>query len=142
MLDVGTKDGMIASQFAELGLEVDAIDIRQPDKDIGNVNFKKISVEDFLLQNNKDYDIVVCRHVLHQLKEPKRVIEALNQIADIFFFTCFGSKDEWFTLEHEDVLTMFQSETVRHHSEAFQYGKTYAGDMKYWHINTFVIDNR
>ena len=37
---------------------------------------------------------------------------------------------------------LFEPEKVRHHSEAFQYGKTYAGDMKYWHINTFVIDNR
>ena len=27
VLDVGTKDGFIASKFAELGMEVDAIDI-------------------------------------------------------------------------------------------------------------------
>ncbi|MCD5381665.1 MAG: hypothetical protein LR008_03785 [Candidatus Pacebacteria bacterium] len=51
VLDVGTKNGMTASQFAELGLEVDAIDIKQPDKFIENVNFKEISVEDFLLHN-------------------------------------------------------------------------------------------
>lgn len=88
----------------------------------------------------------MCRHVLHLLPNPVEVIGKLNDIANIFFFTCFGEKDDWSDkvsiLEHNKVLGLFSEETVRHHSEAFQYGKTYAGDMKYWHINTFVIDNR
>jgi len=45
-------------------------------------------------------------------------------------------------LSHEEGLVMFKFKAVKHHSEAFQYGKTYGGDIKYWHINTFVIDNR
>jgi len=44
-------------------------------------------------------------------------------------------------LSHDEVLSLFKPESVKHHSEAFQYGKTYAGETKYWHINTFVIDN-
>ena len=145
VLDVGTKDGFIASKFAELGMEVDAIDINDLENPIEGVNFKKISIKEFLDKNTKTYDIVVCRHVLHHLDNPQEVIRGLNEISKIFVFTCFGPKDDWAaevtTLSHNDVLNMFKPETVRHHSEAFQYGKTYLGDEKFWHINTFVINN-
>lgn len=146
VLDVGTKDGFIATRFAELEMEVDAIDIHPLPSPIENVNFKEIDVEDFLEQNDNHYDIVVCRHVLHHLDNPKEIIKQLNSIAGLFFFTCFGEKDDWVnkvsTLTHNEVLELFPKETVKHHSEAFQYGKTYAGDTKFWHIHTFVIDNR
>lgn len=146
VLDVGAKDGRISSQFAEMGMTVDAIDIEKPSVDIKGVHFGTISVEDFLQKNDKQYDIIVARHVLHHLQNPKEIIEKLNNIAGIFFFTCFGPKDDWegrvSTLSHEEVMSLFEPKSIRHHSEAFQYGKTYAGDMKYWHINTFVIDNK
>lgn len=146
VLDVGTKDGAIALQFAELEMDVDAIDIHPLPQESDQINFKEISVDDFLESNDKHYDVVVCRHVLHYLQNPIKVIEQLNSIANIFFFTCFGEKDDLsdriITLKHDEVLALFPEKSVRHHSEAFQYGKTYAGDMKYWHINTFVIDNR
>ena len=146
VLDVGTKNGSIASSFVNLGMEVDAIDLQPLPNLIESVHFEQIGVEDFLEKNEKHYDIVVCRHVLHLLPNPVEIIEKLNNVANIFFFTCFGEKDDWSAkvsiLEHNKVLDLFPKETVRHHSEAFQYGKTYAGDMKYWHINTFVIYNR
>jgi len=41
VLDVGTKDGFIASQFIELGMQVDAIDINDPKEEIAKVNFQK-----------------------------------------------------------------------------------------------------
>jgi SAM-dependent methyltransferase len=146
VLDVGARDGVISARFAELGLSVDAIDIHEPKSVVENVNFRTISVEDFLQKNNQKYDIVVARHVLHHLEKPKEIIQRLNDISNTFFFTCFGPKDDWVgevsTLAHDEVLTMFEPESVKHHSEAFQYGKTYSGDVKFWHINTFVIDNR
>lgn len=146
VLDVGARDGNISSRFVEIGMSVDAIDINEPEVKIEGVNFETISIEDFLKKNDKKYDIVVARHVLHHLQNPKEIIKNLNDISGIFFFTCFGPKDDWVgkvsTVTHDEVLSMFKSESVKHHSEAFQYGKTYAGDVKYWHINTFVIDNR
>lgn len=146
VLDVGTKDGTIATRFVDLGMKVDAIDIHPLPSLIEGVNFEEISIEDFLAKNNKHYDIIICRHILHHLSNPKEIIEQLSEIGSIFFFTCFGEKDDWAgkvtTLKHDEVLTLFPEKTVRHHSEAFQYGKTYAGDTKFWHINTFVIDNR
>jgi len=145
VLDVGTKDGAIAKRFADLGVDVDTIDIHPLPEPIEGVNFEQIGVDEFLEKNDKHYDIVVCRHVLHLLPNPKEVIEKLNEIAGIFFFTCFGPQDDWADrvsiLEHDEVLEMFPKETVRHRSEAFQYGTTYAGDTKFWHINTFVIKN-
>lgn len=146
MLDVGTRDGAIASKFADLGLTVNAIDIHKPKHKIVNVNFEQISIKEFLIKNELEFDVVVARHVLHHLQNPKVVLEGLNAIAGVFFFTCFGPKDEWFgqvsTLAHDEVLDMFSEARVVHHSEAFQYGKTYAGNIKFWHISTFVINNR
>ena len=146
VLDVGARDGIVSSQFSELGMDVDAIDIHKPESEIVGVNFEEISVENFLKKNDKNYHIVIARHVMHLLDNPKKIIEDLNKISGVFFFTCFGPKDDWServsVLSHEEILKMFKLETVRHHSEAFQYAKTYAGDMKYWHVHTFVIDNR
>ncbi len=145
-LDVGTRDGRIAAHLVQSGLVVEAIDINELTAPLPGVIFTQISVEDFLKENTKHYDLVVARHVLHHVSDPKAVIQDLADIADILFFTCFGPQDEWAgkvsTLSHEEVMGLFRVEQVRHHSEAFQYGKTYAGDMKFWHINTFVIDNR
>jgi SAM-dependent methyltransferase len=145
-LDVGARDGIISARLVEFGLDVDAIDIHEPKEEIEGVSFQKISVENFLEENTKKYNVVIARHVMHHLENPKKVIEELNKIADVFFFTCFGPKDDWAgkvsILEHDEVLSMFKPKSVIHHSEAFQYGKTYAGDTKFWHINTFVIDNR
>jgi len=146
VLDIGTKNGWIASSFANLGMEVDAIDPQQLPNPIEGVHFEQIGVEDFIEKNERHYDIVVCRHVIHLLPNPVEVVKKLNEIANIFFFTCFGEKDDWSDrvsiLEHNKVLDLFPTKNIRHHSEAFQYAKTYAGDMKYWHINTFVLDNR
>ena len=145
VLDVGTKDGFIAAKFAELGMKVDAIDIQDMERTIDGVNFEKIGVSDFLDKNTKKYDITVRRHVVHHLANPKEIIARLNTVSNIFVFTCFGPKDDWAgkvsILSHDEVLSMFEPESVRHHSEAFQYGKTYSGDEKFWHINTFVIRN-
>ncbi|MCB9811460.1 methyltransferase domain-containing protein [Candidatus Nomurabacteria bacterium] len=145
LLDVGTKDGFYASKFVDIGMEVDAIDVMDLEVVPTGVNYEKINVEEFLIKNNKTYDITVCRHVLHHLDHPKTIIEKLNAISKVFVFTCFGPKDDWAgqvsTLSHNEVLSMFKPETIRHHSEAFQYGNTYAGEEKFWHINTFVIKN-
>lgn len=63
----------------------------------------------------------------------------------MFFFTCFGAKDDWFgevsTLSQEEIIELFPNKKILHRSETFQYGKTYAGDTKFWHTNTFVIKN-
>jgi 2-polyprenyl-3-methyl-5-hydroxy-6-metoxy-1,4-benzoquinol methylase len=146
VLDVGARDGVISSQFVVLGMEVDAIDIRTPELYRKGVNFEQISVDKFLEKNNKHYDIVIARHVMHLLDNPTKVIKDLQKISGVFFFTCFGPKDDWAdtvtVLSHDEVLSMFAPESVKHHSEAFQHAKTYAGDVKYWHIHTFVIDNR
>jgi len=145
VLDVGARNGGISSRLVELGRQVDAIDVKSPAAEIAGVTFEAISVEDFLLKNTKQYDLVIARHMLHYLDNPKAVIAGLNNISGIFFFTCFGPQDDWAdkvtVLSHDEVLSLFKPESVKHHSEAFQYGKTYAGDTKYWHINTFVIDN-
>jgi hypothetical protein len=146
VLDVGTRDGAISSRLVEMGMVVDAIDKNAIDPKVEGVNFETISVEDYLIKNDKKYDLVLARHVMHQLDNPKKVIEDLNKITDVFFFTCFGPKDDWAErvsiLSHDEVMSMFKVESVKHHSETFEFAKTYAGDTKFWHINTFVIDNR
>jgi len=145
-LDVGTRDGLVATQLSKKGFAVDAIDVKECSDESGSFNFELISVEDFLRKNAKKYDIVVARHVLHLLNNPKEVLQGLHSISKVLFFTCFGPKDDWFgivkTLSQEEVGSLFKPESIKHRSEAFQYGTTYSGETKFWHINTFVIDNR
>ena len=145
-LDVGTKDGLIATQLSKKGFQVDAIDIKECVLEEKNFNFEQISVNDFLEKNTKLYDIVIARHVLHLVDNPIEILQGLNKIAKVFFFTCFGPKDDWFgvvkTLSQEEVESLFKPESIKHRSEAFQYGKAYNGESKFWHISTFVIDNR
>lgn len=144
-LDIGTRDGATAAALAREGLQVTAIDIRELPEAVPGICFEKIGIEEFLQRNTKKYDVVVMRHVLHLVADPKAVIRQLQSISRVLFFTCFGPKDEWAgevsTLSHEELLGMFIPETVKHHSEVLERGKTYAGDEKLWHINTFVIVN-
>jgi 2-polyprenyl-3-methyl-5-hydroxy-6-metoxy-1,4-benzoquinol methylase len=72
VLDVGARNGGISSRLVELGRQVDAIDVKSPAAEIAGVTFEAISVEDFLLKNTKQYDLVIARHVLHYLDNPKR----------------------------------------------------------------------
>lgn len=85
-LDVGTRDGKIASRLAEQGLHVDAIDINDLLVPASNFQFEKISVTDFIEKNTKKYDLIVAKHLLHLLPDPKQVILELNKISDVFFY--------------------------------------------------------
>jgi len=75
VLDIGTKDGRVSIPFAELGLNVHAIDVRVPDKTLLDISFERISVEDFLEKNIKQYDIVTARHILPFTTKPLKIIE-------------------------------------------------------------------
>jgi|AntRauTorcE11897_2_1112592.scaffolds.fasta_scaffold08489_3 SAM-dependent methyltransferase len=148
VLDVGCKDGATALLFAKLGLTVDAIDIHAPREPLENISFRQISIEDFLTENTREFDIVVARHILPFTKKPLDLVEKLNSIAGVFMFTCFGPQDEWHgredvvTITHEKVKGLFSATSIRHRSETFEYSTTYTGNIKFWHVHTFVIDNR
>jgi len=148
VLDIGTKDGRVAIPFAELGLTVDAIDVRDPEQALPDISFERISVEDFLERNTKHYDIVTARHILPFTDNPLELIEKINNIAGVFMFSCFGPEDDWkdrddiVFLNKEEIRSLFKQNQIRHYSETFEYGSTYTGVMKFWHIHTFVVDNR
>jgi hypothetical protein len=147
-LDVGTKDGTIAIKLTNLKIKVDAIDTEPLPNAIAGITFEQISVEDFLLKNTKRYDVVIARHILPFTNDPLSLIKKLNNIADVFLFTCFGPQDDWaeadhvVTLEKDEIRHACAPATVRHYSETFEYTKTYVGEMKHWHYHTVVVDNR
>jgi hypothetical protein len=147
-LDVGTKDGKIAQQLAQLGFRVDAIDVESLTEEIHGINFEQVSLETFLEKNTKRYDIVIARHVLPFTSDPLTLITKLNTIANIFVFTCFGPTDDWkdedhiITLTKDELYDLFAPNTIKHYSETFEETKTYKGDSKFWHYHTFVTDNR
>ncbi len=142
-LDVGAGDLSISAQLVRNGLTVDAIDVVQPTKVVTGVNFQKISVEKFLSETNKTYDIVIARHVLHQVPDPDYVIDALQAISRTFVFTCFGAEnwlaEERYVYTQQEILERFPSDTIRHRSETFQYSPNYAGKTVFWHVHSFAI---
>ena len=139
VLDIGTKDGRVAIPFTELGLTVDAIDIRDPEHTLPNISFTKVSVEDFVETNTKRFDIVTARHILPFTSNPLGLIEKINTIAGVFVFSCFGPEDDWkdrddiVFLDKQEIHPLFPAKHIRHYSETFEYGSTYAGVMKFWH---------
>ena len=142
-LDVGTGDMAIAERLVRNGLSVDAIDVAEPERAVAGVQFQQVSVEDFLLQNTKTYDIVIARHVLHNTTDPLRVIDDLNAIAGTFVFTCFGTdnwlNDERYVCTQDQILARFPADSIRHRSETFQYSPNHAGQIVYWHVHSFVV---
>lgn len=147
-LDVGTRNGEVANRLTDLGFIVDAIDLNLPATPLQSAHFEQISVEDFLQKNSKTYDVVIARHVLPFTTQPLELIEKLKTISGVFLFTCFGPQDEWHvredvvTLGKEQLMSLFSPTQIRHYSETFEYSSTYKGNVKFWHIHTFVIDNR
>lgn len=148
VLDVGTRDGAIATQFADRGFTVTAVDPHPTQKEVPNVTLRTESIEHFLDSTTERFDIIVARHVLPFTPDPLDLIQKLSARAHIFYFTCFGERDDWrdradiVTVEKTVLHSLFDPATIRHYSETFEQSRTYRDNIKHWHIHTFVLDNR
>lgn len=141
-LDIGTKSGKNAIWLNDLGFQTTAIDIKPLPKPEKSIQFIQTDIDDFLKQNKKQYDVVVARHVLPFLSNPKQTLENIMKISSTLYVTMFGPKDDWAdrypTMTHEEMKSMFRDWDIRHRAEVFEHAPTYTNEMKFWHINTIV----
>jgi hypothetical protein len=142
VLDVGTRDGDISKRFSEYGKDVTAIDINYLPIDTNSFIFHRISVENFLENNIKKFDLVIIKDVLHLTEDPIKIIKELYKISEVLMFTIFGTKDSWTNINDVNILKIknfFSSEEVVFMSESEQYSPDNNGNNKFWHTYTFVI---
>lgn len=85
ILDVGCGGGILTQPLARLGAEMHAIDageenikvaIEKAQEEDLNINFKCCKIEQFV-ENNKNYDVVICLEVLEHVDDPEDFISFL-----------------------------------------------------------------
>lgn len=83
ILDVGCGRGFLCGQMAELGFNVDGIDIVRSGmfKENDNCHFILGNIEAGTDIPDKSYDTVVCTHVLEHVRNPQKVIEEIFRMA-------------------------------------------------------------
>ena len=153
MLDVGTRDGSIASHFAKAGYTVDAIDPYAPPQnaDLTGINFQQTSLEAF--DASISYDLVVASMVSHfvtySIPEFVSRLKSLMKPDGLLYVTLLGEEDEWAVNPKAKALTFDEAQAIisEHDLEPIVksidwiQGFLYSGEPKYWHLFTFVLAN-
>jgi hypothetical protein len=146
MLDVGARDCRYAKEFLELGFtDVHAFDIKKlKGLDIGpKITYSDSSLFDYNPPRN--FDIVVCRHVLPFTGNIRAGIQKLLTLGKVVVFTVFGPEhtaNNPELISHEDVLAELSSYAIRYQSDAKYFASNYAGQEKFWHVLTFVVETK
>lgn len=151
MLDVGTRDGWLASGFADLGYEVDAIDVNEPVEGakLDGITFRQIALEDF--EPDEKYDLVIASMLSHMVpySAPDYLakLKSLKTDKGLIYVTLFGEDDDWAKMPRTNALSLDDAcNTIEacglnplfKSSEWFE-GKQYNGETKFWHIHKFVL---
>ena len=154
MLDVGTRDGWIASHFAEAGYSVEAIDPCKPEKMelLDGISFQQTSLEDF--ETSKQYDLVmaslVSQFVSYSIPEFISRLKALTKPDGLIYVTLLGDEDEWAVNPKAKTLSFQKAEAIIAEQDLKPIAKSidwmegflYSGEPKFWHRFTFILARR
>ena len=144
-LDLGAGDFQLAKKLQELGYKVDTVDI----KDIGPVlNGVKFFRQDILTFDINGYDLIVAKNSLPFTDSRtmiKKIAEGLNNNG-ITSFTLFGQRDDWngragmTFVDYGEAIRFIKKTSLVIYRQSTEegYGPTKTGDIKYWHIHSFV----
>lgn len=149
-LDVGARNCVYATELAEAGFSVDAIDVIDcPSQCLAsNIHYTKVRFEDFSVL--KKYDVIIARHVIPFLsisieKSLHKLIDMLSGNG-VLYISVFGEKDDWSVKDNVMITNLNNLHKivgnyvhVLYQSEEEFKGKTYSGEIKKWHIITMVL---
>lgn len=87
VLDVGCGGGILAESMAKLGAEVTGIDLAEDslnvatlhalEQQVKNVSYKKVAVEEHMLNHHAEYDVITCMEMLEHVPDPESIVKAI-----------------------------------------------------------------
>lgn len=89
VLDVGCGGGVFSESMAANGAEVTAIDLAEESLEVAklhlyesnhSINYKNQSVEDFAVENESSFDVIVCMEMLEHVPDPQSIVDACAKI--------------------------------------------------------------
>lgn len=147
MLDLGCGKGADSDYFIDKGYGVTSVDT-----DSTYVS-QKTDIRDFIIHGDT-FDVIIANNVLPFIADKNEVKNILLKMykglkkGGIMYFTVFGVNDDWYStkksmsfFEHVDIdiftktlpdIKILEKTTIE------GYGKTMKGDIKYWHIHTYL----
>lgn len=157
-LDVGVGLGRETLALANLGFEVDSVDINIKYLDaikdnigIFKVNLINKDISSFEMLKNT-YQVVILNNVLLFISDKEEVRRVINSITEsivnggVLYLSTFGPKNEGFNgratsfFEYNEILEVLEENKLTVYNKMMQEG--YANDMaknkKFWQIYTFI----
>jgi hypothetical protein len=143
-LDLGAGDLKFSGKFQEFGYSLDAVDT----KDIAPLTGVNVFKQDMLTFDIKNYDLIIARNSLPFTDTKamiKKIADGLNK-GGVTFFTLFGPKDEWNGrsdinfIDYQEAIDFIESCGLSIYRRSTEEGKgpTMKGDIKYWHMHSFL----
>jgi len=144
-LDLGAGDFELAKKLQGFNYEVDVVDVKDPGPIPDGIKFFS---QDMMTFDIKGYDLIIAQNSLPFTDSRvmiKRIAEGLNK-GGITSFALFGERDEWKDrpnmsfVNYDEAITLIQKVGLNIYRRSTEegYGPTKTGQIKYWHIHSFV----
>ncbi len=154
LLDLGGGDGNISEPFYKFGYSTIIIDKDEKslEKARGNFELRNELIENFKF--DKNYDGIIISNVLPFLNNKQGIKNIINTSFDslnsngFLYFTLFGEKDQWnkegkkLSFYGRRELSSILKPKPYFVSEDFGVGSTKKGEMKKWHVYSFLYIKR
>lgn len=162
-LDLGCGKSTNVLSLASLGFEVDAVDfnneivnaladeLKKEENKSLKINLFNQKIQEFDIKKEK-YDCIIANNSLPLIDSKEKVFEIIKNVVNglkkdgCLYLTLFGTKDEWVTkkdmsfFEYDEIKNRLDSLDIKfYHSNIEEgFGKTNAGNIKYWHVFRFI----